>query len=376
MATSPTVRQIAALTGVSRTTVSLALRNSPLISKETREKVLKAAMEQGYTINPVVSSLMNQLRSSRKPGSAEKLAYLTFWPKGPYEWRVNVNETHYFEGASERAQKLGYEIEHFWAKEPNLSSARLSKILFTRGIRGVILGPLPRSIGHISLDWRHFATAAVSLTIVKPGLHRASHGYLQGMSLALRTLKHRGYKRIGFANSAHYDQRVNHGWLSGYLTFQYQLPPERRIPPLLLDGWEEAGLARELEKKKPAVMPKSWHLDSFARWVETYQPDAIVSNTDHPYVLAQHLGLKVPQDVGFAQLHLLRETDPYAGIERLPRRIAAATVDLVVGSLQNNEFGLPEHPKSVIIEGIWRDGETIRPAKSEKRTAAQAKRSR
>lgn len=47
----PTMDDIAALAGVSKITVSRALRDSPLVTVETREKIAKIAGEQGYRIN-------------------------------------------------------------------------------------------------------------------------------------------------------------------------------------------------------------------------------------------------------------------------------------------------------------------------------------
>lgn len=47
----PTMDDIAALAGVSKITVSRALRDSPLVTVETREKIAKIASEQGYRIN-------------------------------------------------------------------------------------------------------------------------------------------------------------------------------------------------------------------------------------------------------------------------------------------------------------------------------------
>ena len=64
-----TVRDIARECGVSATTVSLALRNHPRISKKTKEKVQAAARRMNYTGNPLVSALMTRLGQARKPAS-------------------------------------------------------------------------------------------------------------------------------------------------------------------------------------------------------------------------------------------------------------------------------------------------------------------
>lgn len=49
-----------------------------------------------------------------------------------------------------------------------------------------------------------------------------------------------------------------------------------------------------------------------------------------------------------------------AGVNQHAKVIGAAAVDLVNGQLQRNEFGIPAHPKLVLIKGEWVDGETVR----------------
>jgi len=335
-----TIRQLAVLAGVSRTTVSLALRNHPSIPSRTRQKILKVAEKAGYRPDPVVSSLMNHLRVQRSKRLTEKIAYLTFWREAD-KWKKNVNEFGYFNGCCNRAQELGYEIEHFWAKEPGINASRLSSILYSRGVRGVILAPLPIHLGHVSLEWDKFASVALGLTVLKPSMHRVSHAYHEGMMLALRMLKHHGYQRFGFVNLAVYNRRAKYGWLSGFLTYLYQFQPapSSHVPPLLMEEWSQ-----------PA----------FARWLRRYKPDVLISNTQEALDTSRAMGLNVPRDIGYICLHRLLSTDPWAGVHRFPERIGAAAVDVLVGQLQNNELGLPAFPKTVLIEGEWQDGPSIR----------------
>ncbi len=51
---------IAKLAGVSESTVSRALKNSPLIAASTRERIQRLAEEAGYAVNPVASSLRSR----------------------------------------------------------------------------------------------------------------------------------------------------------------------------------------------------------------------------------------------------------------------------------------------------------------------------
>ncbi len=53
--------QLAALAGVHEATVSRALANSPLVAKETRERVQRLADENGYTLNLAASSLRSKV---------------------------------------------------------------------------------------------------------------------------------------------------------------------------------------------------------------------------------------------------------------------------------------------------------------------------
>lgn len=339
--TAVTIRQLASHAGVSRTTVSLALRNHPSIPAKTRQKVLKVAEKMGYRPDPVVSSLMNHLRVQRSQRVTEKIAYLTFWREAEKWKTTNFNELSYFNGCCNRARQLGYEIEHFWTKEPGINSSRLSKILYSRGIRGAVLAPLPGHLGHVSLEWDKLACVALGLTVLKPDMHRVSHDYHEGMMLALRMLRHHGYQRFGFVNLAIYNRRVKYGWLSGFLTYLYQFQPspDAHIPPLLLEKWSQA---------------------DFTKWLHRYKPDVLISNTQECMITAREMGLRVPEDIGYACLHRLHDTDPWAGIHRFPERIGAAAVDVLVGQLQNNELGLPAFPKTVSIEGKWQDGPSVR----------------
>jgi LacI family transcriptional regulator len=336
---SPTVRQLASLAGVSRTTVSLALRNHPSLPENTRQRIQTLAEQQGYRSDAVVSALMTRLRSSRITRSHDTLAFLTFGKERNGWIQHSDNDRRYYAGLKNRAEKLGYDIEVFWAKEPGLTSARLSKILHTRAIRGLILPPLLRSSGHLSLQWDYFAAAAIGYTLLKPDLHRATHSHMSGMILALRKLKQRGYQRIGFANLTGQNERVRHNWLAGYLTYQ-QVTRQRN--PL------------------PAFLSTQWNSQEFKKWLDKHRPDVVISNSLEPLHLLRQLAYDVPGEIGFASLDRLSDNAPYAGIDQYPEQVGAAAVDLIVAQLQNNELGLPSHPQTLQIDGGWVDGNTVR----------------
>jgi DNA-binding LacI/PurR family transcriptional regulator len=197
---------------------------------------------------------------------------------------------------------------------------------------------MARARGHVSLDWSHFATATLGYSILKPAMHRASYSHYQGMILALRSMKIRGYRRIGFANLILQEDMANDAWLSAYLGYYYRIEGGIAVPPLLLPGW---------------------NMKKFSAWFNKYRPEAVISNNTQPLHFMEELGLRIPQDAGFASLDCMPEDFAYAGVSQPRDRIAAKAVDLVVEQLENNEFGLPEVPKIVMVEGLWRDGPTL-----------------
>lgn len=350
MADLPTIRQLAAQAGVSRTTVSLALRNHPSISPSTRERIQRVAREEGYRIDPLVATLMTQLRTGRRKRSVEKLAYLTSWPTRDEWLSVSANDRRFFEGVRARADRLGYEVEHIWAKEPGMTAARLSKILYTRAIRGLILAPMLQAHGHASLDWQYFAASTISYTVSKPALHRTTHSHYTGMLLTLRNLKRHGYRRIGLTCLTDQDERVNHAWQAAYLIHYHSLPLPQRIPPFFAASAQGIHPGKAFARKK----------GEFRKWIEQHRPDVVVSNLTAPLDLLREMGRDVPGEIGYACLDLPDESAVLSGVDQLASEVGAAAVDLVVTQLQNNEFGLPTCPKTVQIDGLWRDGATTR----------------
>ena len=136
----PTIRIMAHALGVSRTTVSEALRDHPRVKPETRVRVQAWAKQAGYRFNPLASSILSEVRRTRLNTfhgvlaaiGQEEPARVPF--PGAY-WRDLL------QGATERASALGFKLEHFVVGQRRLSVKRLDTILRSRGIRGVLIMP-------------------------------------------------------------------------------------------------------------------------------------------------------------------------------------------------------------------------------------------
>jgi DNA-binding LacI/PurR family transcriptional regulator len=329
------LRDIARAAGVSAVSVSRALRNQTGISEVTRRKILEIAQRQDYRPNPFVSTLMAHVRLQRPVTSAAAIAYIV---PSMREFRSAFGYQKYFAGAAQRAGRLGYKVELFSFEEYEQNPRRLSGVLYSRGIRGVLLTAFPFSSPVFDIEWSRFCSATVGYTSAHPALHRASCDHFHAMQLAFTKLLAARYTRIGFYTLQIIDDWTQHHWTSAFLYNQQQGRTRERVPVLLTEKLDE---------------------QAFKRWFLHHAPDAII--TKHIQVLdwLKALGAQSPH-VGLVHLDWIPEFGNVAGINQNSKLVAAAAVDLIVEQFHWNEGGVPPHPKAALIQNEWVDGRTVR----------------
>lgn len=335
--------------GVSVMTVSRALRHDPKVSVGLREKICATADGLGYRPNPLVSALMSQ-RQRAKPALYEpRLGFVTRFPTRD-GWKQSRLYREFHDGAAQSARKNGYQLEEFWLGEPGMSARRLSQVLLTRNIHGLILAPLPEPRGEVNLEWAHFCSIALGYSICQPGLHRVSNHQFRSMQQLLARLRALGYQRPCLALPKSLDDRVLHQWLGGFLVDQAEFNP-RPIPVFL----------RADDK---------WMQLPFERWLNRYEPDVVISQQQELIDWIQQSGRRMRQDIGFAHLDCPTPNGAISGIYQNGPQVGAVSVDTLVAMLHQNERGLPALPRTLLIEGLWVQGETVR----ENKKAESAKR--
>jgi LacI family transcriptional regulator len=344
-----TTRDIARAAGVNQSTVSRSLRDDPIVALSTRRRVQKLASTMGYKPNPLVSALMSAQRSAKAVSQRQVLAYLTSDLKRR-AWESTPTYVDFYAGAAERAASYGFDLEEFWLHEPRMTAHRMSQILYHRNIRGVLIAPLRSDSlgaqagkGHVSLDWPYFSTATLGHTMMRPRIHRATPNHFFSIRVVLRQLRKLGYRRPGLALHAVHDARVDHIWSTVFSDYLLSQKPSLRTVPFIRDY--------------DHFIPKE-----FVRWYKQQGPDVVVAGSWRTYGWMKNAGIEIPRDCGFILLDLLhKESLPnFAGIDQNGRAVAAAAIDLIVGQLHRNERGLPDLPKTVLIDGYWVDGDTVR----------------
>ena len=323
-----TQADVAKAAGVSRMAVSYALRRSPMVAPETGRRIRAVAESMGYRPNPMVTSLMAQVRSGRVAGSGATLGFVTTrFGREPEAWPAALRELR--KGAAERAGKAGFGLEDFRLGGGGLSPVRLSEVLAARGVGGILLVCGASGLSLLSgMRWERLAVATYGYTVKEPDLHRVVSFHSDLMLSAGRELDRRGFRRIGFVLPRSVDEPY-HVFLSAHHALKLTLGA-RRVPAPIV--WEKRSLTPVLA------------------WIEAKRPDAILCAED---TSARRLaGRRLP---GRARVVSLNRPPgaPYAGMDQRNEAIGAAMVDLVAGQIQRNEYGLPDDPRAIQIKGRW-----------------------
>ena len=337
----PTITTVATQAGVSISTVSRALHNNPLVSAKTRAEIHKIAASIGYVPNPYISTLMSHLRCSKPIPYQASIALLDSMETAD-SWKKFIVQKQFHEGAVEQATKLGYKLERFWVFAPGLSRTSLTRMMVSRGIRGILIPPFRdySSTGaDIPLELGEFACVTVGCKVQEPSFHFATNDqYATGM-LAHDRLLDLGYNRVGLAIPHYVESIVEQRFSAG---FRNALERRARTSP-------RASVFRY--QREQGSKP-------FLEWFHSFKPDAICTIFTEVCEWLKKDRIKVPGDVALATLDWNKDLRDWSGVDQESRRVGAAAIDIVVQLLQRNELGPPPHPFGLNIEGTWMDGKT------------------
>ena len=334
---------IARAAGVSKNTVSLALRRDPQISAATRERIERLAEAMGYTKNPTVAHLMAQLRAGARTGYKATLALLNANEERE-AFRTHPTIPTYVEGCRRRAEQTGYGLDELWLHDPGLDGVRLNKILRARNIRGVVVVGLmhPDRLPERFLPtWEAFPCVVTGVRTRNPALSFACTDHhilaLRAVENALRL----GYRRPALVLDGVIDRLVEHRFSSGFSVAQRQLPAARRLRPF--HDVAEAGNDRQV----------------FERWLRREKPDVILTLYHVVRRWLRQLGMEAPRDIGLIQLEWRPDHADWAGMHQHNDIVGEAAVEMVIGMIHRDERGIPPFPRATLLGNTWVDGNTV-----------------
>jgi LacI family transcriptional regulator, galactose operon repressor len=330
-------KDIASHAGVSRTTVSYALNNSPKISAPVRQRIQAVARRLGYRPDPQVAKLMTYLRTTRSTRTLRKIAF--FIPGYPESMLATDRRIQQMvQGVSEGARQHGFGVELIWLTGvPGMTVARIRRILRARGVDGVIVGSMARGDDRLDFDFTAFSCAAIGYSMRTPNIHRAAPHHFRLMRDMLAEVSRREFQRIGVILSRRLEDGSNNLLSAAVYQMQASLPPHRRLPVHVEDF-----------PSLPVV----------AHFIKKYRPDILIGHGG-TYAQLIKLGLKVPEEISFVSIDLGDPPYDAAGFDGRYDVVAMTAVDLVATQFTLNLTGIPAEPKVVMVPSEWRPGWTL-----------------
>lgn len=317
-----TQRMIAALAGVERSTVSLALRGDARIPEGTRARVRSAAERLGYRPHPVLSELASRRWRAGGAKVREQLAFLR-----------TVAEEHPMAGpARRRAEQLGY---GFVVLDPRAAASprRLAEVLKARAIRGILIEQDTRQDDFGALDWSGFVAVQCGLLQRVRGIDLVAVDLLGMVNEAVERARAAGARRVGFL-----------------------LPSQDLARSDLLLRQAVAGRAKEARLLMAAPTPVSpGAILEALRGLRRDGADFVVA-TDAAHLRAHR---KVfGEEAGFAALFRKPEEARVTGFAAHEPLVATEAVELLVAKLRAGAYGAPAVRRSVQLLPPWIEGET------------------
>jgi LacI family transcriptional regulator len=331
------MRVLAEQLGVTKTTVSLALRGHPNISAKTTERVVKLARELNYRPDPAISAIASQRWSGESPKQYRSIAFICH-----HQPMWKSSQFAYFGAAKERAEEHGYVLEPFFVDDYPTGQA-ISRVLYNRGVRGILIPPIynPDSRRVTNIDWDRFTAVCCAIGRVRPPLHTVTSDYFATTRMVWDALAQGGYKRIGGVISCH--------------------------DPVADDDWQRVGashaairfLGLSQSAEIPLLTADVENEKELLEWYHKYRPDVIVAFNQHIGEQLERGGVKIPDDVELVCLSA-PENGRWSGFVHNKDKIASCAVDVLNNELRDNRWGLPTIPNLTLVYPRWNAGKTFR----------------
>ncbi len=335
---APTLQDVGRLAGVTATSASLALRNDPRISPATKARIMAAAKKLGYVPDPLLSALVARRGRQRKPHTLANMAALLDdgWLHHDGGWLEPL-----YQGMTRACEQLGYHLDILNIQRDLLSLPKPDQLLYSRGIRGLVILPLYHAHLTLKLDWNRYSFVSIGNPLENLVSHRTGTHLFAAMTLACEKLRKFGYRRVGLAHPLRFERRISYEWHGSLCKEALTHPDFMVVPPYL---------------------PEEFDTTAFVAWIRQHQPECLLTNCPTPirHVLEQN-GWKVPRDIGIVALSRnYNSTQHFSGVAQHLDLTAEGAVRYVHQLILKGETGMPAVPSDIRIAPDWYDGDTIR----------------
>lgn len=336
------MKTIARRARVTEATVSMSLANNTRISLKTRQRIQTIARELGYHTHPYVSTLLRMRRMGRAQTERPVLALINaFDTIGGWKNAQGPTVRAMRKGAFERAAERGYQTEEFWLRETGMTAVRLSDVLHTRGIHGLLISPLAEGADTPLMKWERFASVCLSVPLAPLAITTVCNDHFYSCLQTARECHRLGYRRMGLVLKKIHQTRFQGRWDAGIQAARILLPGIKLASTLLVDEWDDdKNVEKWIAREKPGVI-----ISPGVEWL-------------HPMLIAK--GMRVPGDIGLAGLACSQLGHECSGAFQDGHAIGAAAIDMLIAKVEQFERGIPQRAQTLMLESVWNPGRTLR----------------
>lgn len=335
------MRDVAERAGVSKMTVSLALRGNGRLPKATIERIRNIATEMGYVPDPVLQALNTHKQQLKTQDRGEVIGLLVDGPERE-PWKRHKFMDNYLTGMHDGAEQLGYRVEPFWFGDT--PGKRMEQMLLARGIRAVVLAPEPVNRLErlpMQLDWQRFSVLRVGRTHTEVRVPTVTPDHFGAMQMVLEQLHQLGYRRPFLIQTEMAESRVAYRYAASIQFFQPKIFSGVRVPYFLC----------------PSVEMNKEHI---INCIKAEQPDVLISTNSSVLFFLTNAGIRVPDEIGFVSLDLQENQPHVSGVDQDLARVGRVAIEMVDLLLRTNSRGESSTDHTVVIGGKWHPGSTVR----------------
>ena len=337
------IKDIASIANVSHSTVSRALRNSPLVGIETAERIRKVADEQGYTVSAVARSLVTKRTYT--------IGVVVTDVADPFVGEVAS-------GIEEVAQAQGYSLLLASSHADPDREVRTVRLLHERRVDGIVVNASRVGAFYVQMLAKMNAPI-VLINNEHPGdfVHSVAIDNLNAARDATRHLVDLGHRRIGYLGNQ-FGLQADTDRFAGY----------RQI-------LEEAGLGFQPQLVAHGDGKPAGGMRAMKQLLDLPElPTAVFCYNDMEAIgamrMAREHGLRIPADIsviGLDDISLASYTDPplttvQQPMGQLGRVAAQILLDLLSGGSPESRVKLPG--KLIVRQSTAAPGSTQQDSRS------------
>jgi len=327
---------VAKTAGVHISTVSLALRNSPKVAAETKERVLKVAEALDYRPDPQLLSLIAYRKRLKIPEIQASIAVISDQHRSK-SFDSNPYYSNIQQGIQLACKNNGFNPAFLNLGVDFQTSEQLDRILKSRGIRGILFNSIYDSKTRFKLDWDHYACVKINRFPEDLQIDSISGNGLLAIRLAFENALKVGYQRPALAVCQDDEAHIEHRYESAFLMLQQSLPVQNRIPPFVFPYIIGDDLA-----------------SAISEWMDRERPDVVISNWYLNYWCFDYL-LRTNRQIDFINMELTSQHSGMRGVIPDNEGIGRKAIEFLIQKLNRFEYGLPQNTSQLLVDPCWYD---------------------